>query len=167
LFTLERDIQLLLFKRRTKNGFTGFYMVRINVSGIKDLQKRLAAAPDKVKRQASEAVQIAGRTYAKLAKQSASAQFGDFGIVAGGIQSTQLSPLQANVSSNANYSAYFEWGTITHVVVPADLQDYAIQFKGLGIRKTGGIIPRPYFFIHQPVVQKMLISDMIQILEGI
>jgi HK97 gp10 family phage protein len=53
------------------------------------------------------------------------------------------------VVSQAPYSAYIEWGTITRVSVPADLVDFAAQFKGRGLRKTGGIHPRPFFFIHR------------------
>lgn len=142
-------------------------MVRINVKGLTDLSKRLKEAPEKVKRQAGEAVGFAAKTYATKAKQSATAQFGDKGGLLGGITFNQPSPLLANVTSNAFYSAYFEWGTITHVSVPAELKEYAIQFKGKGIRKTGGIIPRPFFFQHQPVIEKQLIQDLTDIVDGI
>jgi hypothetical protein len=60
------------------------------------------------------------------------------------------------VTSNAYYSAYHEWGTISHVVVPANLQEFAIQFKGQGIKQTGGIYARPFFFIHQETVIRNL-----------
>lgn len=142
-------------------------MVRIDISGLNELNRRLKEAPEKVKRQAGEAIEFAAKGYVTKAKQSASSQFGDKGNLAGGIQWVKNSPLQATVTSNAFYSAYFEWGTITHVSVPAELKEYAIQFKGKGIRKTGGIIPRPFFFQHQPVIEKQLIQDLTDIVDGI
>lgn len=44
-----------------------------------------------------------------------------------------------------NYAPYVEFGTGTKVKVNADTRDYAIQFKGRGIREVN-LIARPYFF---------------------
>lgn len=141
-------------------------MVKVSITGLKELEARLKKAPQ-LKNQVDDAVKIAAKTYVTKAKQSATSQFGDKGVLNTGIGWVPLAPLAAKVFSDANYSAYLEWGTVTHVSVPAELKDYAIQFKGRGIRKTGGIIPRPYFFIHQNVIQEMLRKDIIQVLEGI
>lgn len=46
---------------------------------------------------------------------------------------------------NVKYAPYPEFGTGTKVVVPSDLKDYAIQFKGKGIRKVNQRA-QPYFF---------------------
>lgn len=43
------------------------------------------------------------------------------------------------------YAPYVEFGTGDLVSVPSDLTDYAIQFKGKGIRKVNNRA-RPYFF---------------------
>jgi hypothetical protein len=56
-----------------------------------------------------------------------------------------------------------EWGTITKVSVPQELQAYAIQFKGKGIRKTGGMIPRPFFFQHRGPVMAELQKNLKQV----
>jgi hypothetical protein len=60
--------------------------------------------------------------------------------------------LQATVSAggqgkgvNVNYAPYVEFGTGTRVVVPDDVKDYAIQFKGAGLRKVNNRA-QPYFF---------------------
>lgn len=46
---------------------------------------------------------------------------------------------------NVRYAPYVEFGTGTKVVVPTDLKDYAIQFKGKGKRKINQRA-QPYFF---------------------
>lgn len=43
------------------------------------------------------------------------------------------------------YSPYQEFGTGTKVVAPADVRDYAMTFKGKGIRKVN-LRAQPYFF---------------------
>lgn len=141
-------------------------MVKVEIKGLKELNVRLN--PKEVVNQVDAEIQASAKEYALLAKQSASAQFGDKGILAGSIQ-PEFKPgtLSAGVNANANYSAYLEFGTIQHVNVPPDLKDYAIQFKGQGIRKTGGIIARPYFFPQQPIVQTNLIKRIKAIVEDI
>ena len=46
---------------------------------------------------------------------------------------------------NVKYAPYVEFGTGDKVYVPKELTDYAIQFKGRGIRK-GNNRHQPYFF---------------------
>lgn len=53
--------------------------------------------------------------------------------------------LEGVVRFTADYSPYIEFGTGGSVDVPAGLEDYAIQFKGAGIRQVN-LTPRPYLF---------------------
>lgn len=46
------------------------------------------------------------------------------------------SRLSASVGTNVHYAPYVEFGTGTLVKVPSDLREYAIQFKGAGIRQV-------------------------------
>lgn len=46
---------------------------------------------------------------------------------------------------NVKYAPYVEFGTGNKVYVPKELTDYAIQFKGRGIRKVNNR-HQPYFF---------------------
>lgn len=46
---------------------------------------------------------------------------------------------------NVKYAPYVEFGTGTRVSVPGDVKDYAIQFKGAGLRKVNNRA-QPYFF---------------------
>jgi len=100
-------------------------------------------------------------------------------------------PMEWEVVSGADYSAYIEFGTKTRVNIPSDLQNYAAQFRGggagnakkfifawmqrVGIPKeaqypvflsiiTKGIHPHPYFFIQRPLVQKQLDTNVQRIL---
>jgi hypothetical protein len=49
-----------------------------------------------------------------------------------------------------------EWGTITRVSVPDDLQAEALLYKGKGLRKTGGVYPHPFFFKQRPLAKKAI-----------
>lgn len=72
------------------------------------------------------------------------------------ISPINATPIVGEVYSPALYSPYMEWGTITKVNVPSSLQSYALQFKGRGIRKRGGVNPRPFFFIHKDGIEAEL-----------
>jgi len=49
------------------------------------------------------------------------------------------------VEVRKNYAAYVEFGTGTLVNVPAGLEDYAIQYKGKGVREVN-LPARPFLF---------------------
>ena len=140
-------------------------MIKVNVTGLKELEARLKNAPEKIRREVDAEVQEGAREFALRAKQSASSQFGDKGVLAAGIQPENRGLMNAFVFSNAKYSAYIEWGTITKVLVPAELQEYAIQFKGKGLRTTGGISPRPYFFRHTEPIQQLIMQRIRAVLD--
>ncbi|MNI70504.1 hypothetical protein D3C73_1263220 [compost metagenome] len=53
--------------------------------------------------------------------------------------------LNFSIEVGAKYSPYVEFGTGTEVDVPAELKDYAYQFKGKG-QRTVNIPARPFFF---------------------
>lgn len=53
--------------------------------------------------------------------------------------------LDYKVGASAHYMPYVEFGTGTFVNVPAGLEDYAMQFKGRGIRQVN-LPARPFLF---------------------
>ena len=53
--------------------------------------------------------------------------------------------LVQTVGTNVEYAPYVEFGTGTEVDVPSGLEDYAIQFKGSGIKEVN-LPARPYLF---------------------
>lgn len=72
----------------------------------------------------------------------------DVGTLKNSISVTTNEPLHKRVSATAEYAAYVEFGTGTKVNIPGapkGLQEYAIQFKGKGVREVN-LPARPYFF---------------------
>ena len=57
-----------------------------------------------------------------------------------------VNKLSGRAVTNVEYAAYVEFGTITKVEVPQELTEYAMQFKGKGIRTKGGMKARPYLY---------------------
>ena len=117
--------------------------LKVSLTGFEQLKSRLAKASVEIKKEVNAELEVG----AEMMRAGAinDAPFGKGGFLRGGIVKEGF-PNGWGVFSNAFYSPYIEWGTITRVVVPAYLQDFAIQFKGRGIRKNGGIFPQPYFF---------------------
>lgn len=60
-------------------------------------------------------------------------------------QGVENEGLVQTVGTNVEYSPYVEFGTGTEVDVPSGLEDYAIQFKGAGIKDVN-LPARPYLF---------------------
>ena len=54
--------------------------------------------------------------------------------------------LSGRVWTNVEYAPYVEFGTIENVEVPLELTEYAMQFKGRGIRKKGGRKAKPFLY---------------------
>jgi len=83
----------------------------------------------------------------------------DQGFLAQNINSKTVGLMHYELVSGALYSAYREWGTGAMVSVPANLVDYAILFKGKGIREVNSR-PQPYFFVQMPIVEKFLFTNL-------
>ena len=139
-------------------------MVKVNLIGFKEFEDKLKSAPAKLVNEVSHEVIDAGNEFSRLAKRDAPV---DLGQLRGGISSVPVAKLTVDVVSAAKHSPYIEWGTITKVKVPGELQEYAIQFKGKGIRKNGGILPRPFFFKQMPIVRKKFIERIQNVLSSI
>lgn len=86
--------------------------------------------------------------WAGLAKRTAPV---NFGALRGRIQAVKTGQGRAEVVSPIKYSPYREWGTGAKVSVPAELTNYALQFKGA--KRTAGSRPTPYFFIHKKTIE--------------
>lgn len=66
----------------------------------------------------------------------------DLGILKSSING-EVDGLNGVVGSTVRYSPYIEFGTGGLVDVPAGLEDYAIKFKGAGIKQVN-LFPRPF-----------------------
>ncbi len=66
----------------------------------------------------------------------------DLGILKASING-EVDGLNGIVGSTVRYSPYIEFGTGGLVDVPAGLEDYAMKFKGAGIKQVN-LFPRPF-----------------------
>lgn len=128
-------------------------MITIDIKGLKELQAKLDKLPKIIEQELSGVLERGAQVFVRNAKRDAPV---DFGFLKNLISYAKAGELSFQVVSGSKYSPYLEWGTITRVSVPEELAGYAIQFKGKGIRKNGGIFPHPYFFKQQiPVKAEM------------
>jgi len=144
----------------------------VNIIGLDKVIAKFDKIPEQLQREIRGVVENGAKTFERNAKRDAPVNKEKDG---GNLrQQITYYPLVSDktkttfeIVSGAKYSAYLEWGTITRVQVPAELQGYAIQFKGKGLRKTGGIIPQPYFFKQTPLVKKQIEADVRQVLDSL
>ncbi len=138
-------------------------MVKVNLIGFKEFEKKIAKAPEEIQRKGDRIIKFAGERFRELAIKSLASGIltktvGGAGL-SGSIHLVNPGMLKIEVVVGKKYGPFVEWGTITKVRVPSELASYAIQFKGKGLRKNGGMIPRPYFFKHVPQVRKETIEE--------
>lgn len=139
-------------------------MVKVNIIGFKELAERIKRVPQSLQKEIGAEIQFSGERFAELARKDVAK---DTGQLAGSIRPKRINETAVEVTAGKLYAPYVEWGTITKVQVPSELQAYAIQFKGKGIRKTGGMLPRPFFFKQIPIVRKETIDHIENILKDI
>lgn len=140
-------------------------MITLNVIGLDETIAKLdKLASSELKTELSGILESGAQRFVAGAKRAAPV---NFGVLRNEISYEKLGDLNFEVVSNAYYSPYLEWGTITHVNVPGEYADYAAQFKGNGIRKTGGIYPHPYFFPQAPLTEKYLTEAIQSFINGI
>lgn len=143
-------------------------MITLEVKGLKELQAKLEKLPVEFQNEVRGVLEDGAKQYVRLAKRDAPV---DFGFLRNGISYAFVladkTRCTFEIVSNARYSPYLEWGTITRVSVPPGEEPYAVQFKGRGIKKTGGIYPHPFFFKQKPIVKKLIEQDIKTILEDI
>jgi hypothetical protein len=125
--------------------------VKIEVQGLEKIIKKLGSIPEGVKKEVDAEMAATANNFVNRAV--AAVPVGETGFLKSKISSERLAPMSYEIVSGATYSAYVEFGTITRVKVPSELTAYAMQFKGRGIRKSGGLHPRPFFFPQLPIAR--------------
>ena len=157
--------------------------MRLEVTGLEAASRKMGSYAKTFKTEVAGEMKSAVALWKKLAQESASTVASDTGFLMGKISFYSEAQLIWVIVSQADYSAFVEWGTRMRAVVPAELQAYAAQFKGAhgggnakdniyrwcqrnGIEQskwwfiyitlmTKGAHPHPFFFIHKARVVSM------------
>lgn len=118
-----------------------------------DLARKTRAIPREIDRRLTEIVAAATSRTKLNAKQFAPV---DKAGLKNSIHSA-ADGLTGEVTVNVTYGPFLEFGTGSKVVVPGELKDYAMQFKGKGIRQVNNRA-QPYlypaFFINRERFKK-------------
>ena len=117
---------------------------------VQGLDKLLKGLDEKTKQMATDVGDEILATAYDIEKDAKMVVPKDLSGLAGSINAMRTGQLSSEVAAQKHYAAYVEFGTGALVDVPAGLEDYAIQFKGRGIRKVN-LPARPYLF---PAVTK-------------
>ncbi len=119
----------------------GFY---IDLEGLQPLLAKLKEMGKEVQEIVEDDLELTALAIEAKAVQRVPKDMGASGL-SGAIASGRESALNWYVSAQKEYAAYVEFGTGGLVDVPAGLEDYAIQFKGRGIKKIN-MRAQPYLF---------------------
>jgi HK97 gp10 family phage protein len=119
----------------------GFF---IDLEGLQPLLAKLKGMGQEVDDIVAEEIENTARNIERKAAQRVPKDAGGSGL-AGSITTRKVNDLNWEVVAQKNYAPYVEFGTGGLVDVPAGLEDYAMQFKGKGIKKIN-MRARPYFF---------------------
>lgn len=116
-------------------------MIRIEIEGQKTAIKGLEQAKKEFIERIEDDVFVLADD---IANKASSRVPTDAGFLKNSIYK-EASGLKAEVGASVNYAPYVEFGTGSEVDVPQGLEDYAIQFKGAGIRQVN-LPARPFLF---------------------
>lgn len=144
--------------------------ITIDISEFNVLLKKFKELPERILDEVDAEIHESVRIYAGLAKNKLASQLsannnkktsrllGSINFVPTGQR------LGYEVFAQTTYAAYQEWGTINYVSVPPDLVEIAAKYKGRGIRKTGGVKPKHYFFSQRALVIPELMKNINNVL---
>lgn len=114
---------------------------KAEIKGLDGLLKKLEKKSKEIQVEVVEEIHDFGKRVALKAKSRVPK---DTGRLAQAINSYQQ-PDGVTIEAATRYAAFVEFGTGALVKVPAGLEDYAIQFKGKGIKQVN-LKPQPFFF---------------------
>ena len=131
--------------------------ISFKIEGLDDLIKRMGKLAPKIAKEVALEVNASALAIQSKARRDVVV---DNGILRNSIQLKEINrgdKIIYTVGSALRYAPYVEFGTGGTVSVPAGYEDFAIQFKGKGIRKIN-LRPRPYlipaFESEMPVLRK-------------
>lgn len=117
----------------------------MQVKGINEVISKLRQYGKEAERDIEGVTELVARNIEKEAKVLVPTNFGKLGQ---SIQANKQSPLSWTIEAGgtiAPYAPFVEFGTGGLVVVPQELKDQAIKFKGRGVKKIN-LRARPYLY---------------------
>ena len=164
----------------------------VEIKGLRELTAQFDKLPEKLQKETAAVLENGAKTWVGKAKRDAPK---DMGRLAQGISYFKSGALAYTVVSSAEYSPYVEWGTKSKVQVPAEVAEYAAQFRGgkgtgnakemiylwmerVGIPKerqwivfisivVNGIKPHPFFFKQMQQVRQQVEQQITQVVNSI
>ena len=131
--------------------------ISFRIEGLDALIKRMGKLAPEIAKEVAMEVNASALAIQSKARRDVVV---DNGILRNSIQLKEVNTgdkIMYTVGSRLRYAPYVEFGTGGTVSVPAGYEDFAIQFKGKGIRKIN-LRPRPYlipaFESEIPVLRK-------------
>lgn len=126
--------------------------VQITSIGVKELQRKFGKLADLAITNADAEMSSISVEFVNDAVTAAPA---DQGLLRNSITHEKRGVMNHVITSAAPYSAYQEFGTGSLVRVPSEWKEFALQFKGKGIREVN-IKPHPFFFVQVPKARAKL-----------
>jgi len=120
--------------------------ISFRIEGLEALIKRMGKLAPEIAKEVAMEVNASALAIQSKARRSVASNSTDKGRLVGSIQLKEINKgdkVVYTVGSRLKYAPYVEFGTGGTVNVPAGYEDFAIQFKGKGIRKVN-LRPRPY-----------------------
>jgi HK97 gp10 family phage protein len=117
--------------------------ISFRIEGLDALIKRIGKLAPEIAKEVAMEVNASALAIQSKARRDVVV---DNGILRNSIQLKEVNTgdkIMYTVGSRLRYAPYVEFGTGGTVSVPAGYEDFAIQFKGKGIRKVN-LRPRPY-----------------------
>jgi HK97 gp10 family phage protein len=134
--------------------------ISFKIEGLDALIQKIGRLAPKIAKEVAMEVNASALAIQSQARRSVATNSTDKGRLLGSIQLKEINKgdkIIYTVGSALKYAPYVEFGTGGLVNVPAGYEDFAIQFKGKGIRKIN-LRARPYLipaFENQiPVLRK-------------
>lgn len=105
-------------------------MIKVNVIGLDNLQKRIEKASAEVKTLVDAELEASAMEFVAGAKRDLATQGGDRGTLFRSITYNKSDSLAYTVSANTSYAAFIEFGTKTKYNPYPGTEEFAAQYRG-------------------------------------
>ena len=145
--------------------------VNISKEELDNLIKKLSGFGDAITERVADEIEVTTLDIETNAKMNLAASMSSSEYSFGGLMSsihsiTDRDNLAGIAYTNIHYAPYVEFGTGGLVKIPAGFEEFAMQFKGKGIKKIN-LPARPYMYPALFKNQKMLFERLKNILDGL